>query len=153
MSRGSQHLSLDSFTRLISDPLGHEDQEQQRLKGACLASRPPLMSGLERDQAARRQRLVPRPTAGPCRAQLGGAGQMLPRLHWSVQRCSEVLHSLHCSAQRYSGSATRPCIGQFRGAVEVLHGHALVSSEVQWKCCTAMHWSAQRCNKEGSPLT
>ena len=42
---------------------GAWDQEQQRLKGPCLASRPLLMSRLERDQATRSQRFIPRPAA------------------------------------------------------------------------------------------
>lgn len=75
MSRGSKHLSLGPFARLIADPLGHEDQEQQRLKGPYLASRPLLMSRLERDQAARRQRLAP--ATWPCNAQLQGAEKAL----------------------------------------------------------------------------
>lgn len=129
VSRGSQHLSLDPFARLISDPLGHEDQEQQRLKGPCLASRPLLMSRLERDQAARRQRLVPRPTAGPsCSVRRLGASTAQPCTGQFGAQCKCYID----------------CSGQFRGAVEVLHGHALVSLEVQGKYCMVMHWSAWR---------
>lgn len=59
---------------------GAWDQEQQRLKGPCLASRPLLMSRLERDQATRSQRFIPRPAA--------------QTMKWSVQRYSQALYLL-----------------------------------------------------------
>lgn len=65
------------FARLFHSLLGLGDQEQQRLKGPCLASRPPLMSGLERNQVATSQRFTPRPAA--------------QTMQWSVQRCNRSL--------------------------------------------------------------
>lgn len=83
-SPGERHqwglLSPAPFVRLVVHVLGHGDQEQQRLKGPCSASRPLLMSRLGRDQAARSQRFTPQPAAQTMHAVVRGPAEPHPWL-------------------------------------------------------------------------
>lgn len=87
------------------------------------------MSRLERDQAARRQRLAP--ATWPCNAQLQGAEKALQdhavkccrAMQCWVWRCSEVLcgHAVLCSTGRNSTSFEGLCHACLRGAVKRPH--------------------------------